>query len=90
MPLCEPLFPCVVLQVLLAGILGRLEAMLDVLAAQGFEPLQPAYLAAWLHSGQQVEHPMWQACMRDAWGSLQGWVMTQAYLCKVARGGVVG
>ena len=52
------------LQVLLAGILGRLEAMLDVLAAQGFEPLQPAYLAAWLHSGQQVQHLVWQACIR--------------------------
>lgn len=83
-------FSCIVLQVLLASILGRLEAMLDVLAAQGFEPLQPAYLAAWLHSGQQVKHLTWQACMRVAWSSLLGWVMTQAFLCKVARGGVVG
>lgn len=34
--------------------MGQLEAMLDVLAAQGFAPLQAAYLDAWLHSGQQV------------------------------------
>ena len=34
--------------------MGQLEAMLDVLAAQGFAPLQAAYLEAWLHSGQQV------------------------------------
>ena len=41
-------------QALLAGIMGQLEAMLDVLAAQGFAPLQAAYLEAWLHTGQQV------------------------------------
>lgn len=34
--------------------MGQLEAMLDVLAAQGFAPLQAAYLEAWLHTGQQV------------------------------------
>jgi len=35
-------------------VLAQLEALLDVLAAQGFEPLQAAYLDAWLHSGQQA------------------------------------
>ena len=53
MLICEKTI-CSGLQALLAGIMGQLEAMLDVLAAQGFEPLQAAYLDAWLHSGQQV------------------------------------
>ena len=41
-------------QALLAGILNNLERMLGVLVRDGFAPLEPAYLAAWLHSNQQV------------------------------------
>ena len=43
-----------VLQVLLAGMLNQLEALLDTLLRDGFQPLQAAYLGAWLHTGQQV------------------------------------
>ena len=42
------------MQELLARILGHLEKLLQTLVKQGFSPLQPAYEAAWLHSGQQV------------------------------------
>jgi len=41
-------------QVLLASILNRLERLLDVLLISGFQPLQEAYLGAWLHTGQKV------------------------------------
>ena len=44
------------LQALLAGILNQLEALLDTLLRDGFQPLQAAYLRAWLHTGQQVLH----------------------------------
>jgi hypothetical protein len=47
-------------------VLARLEALLDVLAAQGFEPLQAAYLDAWLHSGQQAR----AQCMRRGAGAI--------------------
>ncbi|KAK9826011.1 hypothetical protein WJX74_005389 [Apatococcus lobatus] len=39
---------------LLARILGHLEKLLQTLMEQGFSSLQPAYEAAWLHSGQKV------------------------------------
>ncbi|BDA42446.1 Biotin-protein ligase [Coccomyxa sp. Obi] len=41
-------------EVLLAGILNRLEELLDVLLSSGFEPLQKPYLDAWLHTSQKV------------------------------------
>ena len=39
---------------LLAGILSRLEPMLELLAAEGFEPFEADYCRHWLHSDQQV------------------------------------
>lgn len=39
---------------LLACILHRLQGLLGKLAADGFAPLQQAYLQAWLHTNQQV------------------------------------
>lgn len=39
---------------LLACILTNLEALLSTLTAQGFGPLQEAYLHAWLHTNQKV------------------------------------
>lgn len=41
-------------QELLACLLTKLEAMLSTLASQGFDPLQEAYMQAWLHTNQQV------------------------------------
>ena len=35
-------------------MMTRLEAMLDVLCQQGFQPLEQDYYQAWLHSGQEV------------------------------------
>ncbi|GAB4815272.1 hypothetical protein N2152v2_002318 [Parachlorella kessleri] len=46
--------PPVTREVLLAGMMTRLEAMLDVLCQQGFQPLEQDYYQAWLHSGQEV------------------------------------
>lgn len=43
-----------VLQELLACILDKLQGLLVTLSAQGFGPLQEAYLQAWLHTNQQV------------------------------------
>ena len=43
------------MQELLACLLNKLEAMVGVLTKHGFEPLQEAYLQAWLHSNQQVQ-----------------------------------
>ncbi|KFM25424.1 Biotin-protein ligase [Auxenochlorella protothecoides] len=40
---------------LLASLLGWLEPAVDGLAQHGFQPFQPGYLRAWLHSGQRVE-----------------------------------
>ncbi|KAK9835207.1 hypothetical protein WJX81_005751 [Elliptochloris bilobata] len=62
-------------EALLAGIMGQLEAMLGVLAAQGFDSLQAAYLDAWLHSGQQVEleeHEGGDGAMRRVSLTVQG------------------
>ena len=42
------------MQELLACILTNLEALLSTLTAQGFGPLQEAYLHAWLHTNQKV------------------------------------
>lgn len=42
------------LQELLACILYELQGLLATLVANGFAPLQQAYLQAWLHSNQQV------------------------------------
>ncbi|PRW20579.1 biotin-- ligase 2-like [Chlorella sorokiniana] len=39
---------------LLAGILSRLEPMLEQLAAEGFGPFEADYCRHWLHSDQQV------------------------------------
>lgn len=39
---------------LLAGIVNRLEPMLDRLATEGFAPFEEEYCRHWLHSGQQV------------------------------------
>lgn len=39
---------------LLAGILSRLEPMLEQLAADGFGPFEAEYCRHWLHSDQQV------------------------------------
>lgn len=39
---------------LLAGIVNRLEPMLERLAAEGFAPFEEEYCRHWLHSGQQV------------------------------------
>ena len=55
------------LQELLACILERLEGLLAVLVADGFAPLQQAYLETWLHTNQQVsKHPTflrsWLCC----------------------------
>ena len=44
----------IVLQELLACILQRLQSLLETLVADGFAPLQQAYLQAWLHTNQQV------------------------------------
>eukprot|EP00873_Tetraselmis_striata_P008121 jgi/Tetstr1/428385/TSEL_018419.t1 len=41
-------------EALLAGILRRLDANLVTFVADGFQPLEAAYLASWLHSGQEV------------------------------------
>ena len=41
-------------QELLASILHKLQGMLATLVANGFAPLQQAYLQAWLHTNQQV------------------------------------
>ena len=41
-------------EALLAGILSRLEPMLEQLAAEGFEPFEAEYCRHWLHSDQQV------------------------------------
>jgi biotin-(acetyl-CoA carboxylase) ligase len=41
-------------QALLASALSKLEGLLDTLLREGFQPLQAAYLASWLHTGQQV------------------------------------
>eukprot|EP00195_Chlamydomonas_chlamydogama_P007821 CAMPEP_0202893470 /NCGR_PEP_ID=MMETSP1392-20130828/3052_1 /ASSEMBLY_ACC=CAM_ASM_000868 /TAXON_ID=225041 /ORGANISM="Chlamydomonas chlamydogama, Strain SAG 11-48b" /LENGTH=357 /DNA_ID=CAMNT_0049577817 /DNA_START=158 /DNA_END=1231 /DNA_ORIENTATION=- len=46
--------PAVSRELVLAHIITRLEQCFDVLQDQGFEPLEPAYLASWLHSGQRV------------------------------------
>lgn len=42
------------MQELLACILQRLQGLLETLVADGFGPLQEAYLHAWLHTNQQV------------------------------------
>lgn len=42
------------MQELLACILTNLETLLSTLTAQGFGPLQEAYLDAWLHTNQKV------------------------------------
>ncbi|EFN52509.1 hypothetical protein CHLNCDRAFT_26827 [Chlorella variabilis] len=42
-------------EVLLAGILSRLEPMLAQLAAEGFAPFEAEYCRHWLHSGQRVQ-----------------------------------
>jgi len=42
------------MQELLARILTNLEMLLSTLTAQGFGPLQEAYLHAWLHTNQKV------------------------------------
>lgn len=44
-------------EALLAGVLSRLEPMLERLAADGFEPFEAEYCANWLHSDQQVLVP---------------------------------
>ena len=44
----------ILLQELLACILQRLQDLLETLVADGFAPLQQAYLQAWLHTNQQV------------------------------------
>lgn len=41
-------------EALLAGVLSRLEALLGVLLAEGFEPMQASYLRYWLHTAQRV------------------------------------
>ena len=46
--------PRVTRETLLASFLTRFEALEGVFSAAGFAPLQPAYLAAWLHTGQVV------------------------------------
>jgi biotin--protein ligase len=40
---------------LLASVLTHLESCFDQFERQGFAPLQPLYLASWMHSNQQVE-----------------------------------
>lgn len=40
---------------LLASVLSHLEACFDTFQSQGFDPLQPLYLSAWMHSNQVVE-----------------------------------
>ncbi|WIA41073.1 hypothetical protein OEZ86_004707 [Tetradesmus obliquus] len=40
---------------LLAAVLTHLEACFDQFETQGFAPLEPQYLASWMHSNQQVE-----------------------------------
>lgn len=42
------------MQELLACILINLQRLLSTLTAQGFGPLQEAYLQAWLHTNQKV------------------------------------
>ena len=41
-------------EALLAGILNRLEPMLERLAVEGFAPFEAEYCRHWLHSGQPV------------------------------------
>lgn len=40
---------------LLASVLKHLESCFDTFQAQGFGPLQPLYLASWMHTNQKVE-----------------------------------
>ena len=50
---------------LLAGILSRLEPMLEQLAADGFGPFEAEYCRHWLHSDQQVRGWADHACACD-------------------------
>ena len=49
-----PAVPPVSREALLAGVLSRLEPMLERLAADGFSPFEADYCANWLHSEQQA------------------------------------
>ena len=46
--------PALTRELVLAKVVARLGACFAQFEAEGFAPLEPAYLAAWLHSGQAV------------------------------------
>lgn len=52
-------------EALLAGILSRLEPMLEQLVTEGFGPFEAQYRRHWLHSDQQVR----AGCGRGAGGA---------------------
>ncbi|KXZ49683.1 hypothetical protein GPECTOR_20g540 [Gonium pectorale] len=42
-------------EAVLVGILSALEEVFDTFESSGFGPLEPEYLASWLHSGQELD-----------------------------------
>lgn len=46
--------PSLTREAVLAAVLGSLEDVFEAFEAHGFGPLEAEYLAAWLHSGQQL------------------------------------